>query len=103
VTPALARALRALLGLDADAPLPCAATQAELERAWTACAHPQRLYLALWDLGDRPASERALEAWRAATESWARRGDRLDRLPAQAVFAIRAAVPCPVLPAGGAA
>jgi len=104
VSAPLHRALAALLGLPDAAALPMDyavlvehAPQAALERAWGACARTTRFAHALQALGqsDALAITAALGAWRKHAEVGAMDGPAVIACMANA---IRAAVPCPVLP-----
>ncbi len=108
---ALHRALAALLGLPDAAALPLDyavhaehAPQAALERAWDGAREPAFLRMALYELREvvdtTEADERAQDAWDEALFSTdaAERYGTIERLLPFLAGAVRAAVPCPVLP-----
>ncbi len=99
MTDALPRALRALLGLAADAALPCAPTQAALERAWRECRYSTRMLAALHASRRRRDYEFALTA-RAAVFAEVDRepGDPLvSEVSRRCCDRIRCVVACPRL------
>lgn len=105
VTPALHRALAALLGLPDAAALPLDYAvlvehepQAALERAWGACPSPRALHDALAAFVPYSETLALRVAWRDAVDEFGRAGETRAERDARCAADIRAAVPCPVLP-----
>lgn len=107
MTAPILRALAALLGLPHDAllPLPVAIAlaagepQTALAWGWDACRDPRGLHDAMEALLPYAATLDLRIAWQNAVTDIRAAGETLAERNARACAEIRAAVPCPVLPA----